>query len=642
MSLRGAADVREWSIASLVVCLLLAGITALLGAAGAAYYVSDRQQQWLHLESDLSRTTEQLATSLALAVWNIDREQIDEVAKSMMQDRNVFAIVVQAAGRTQTQTRDQDWKATRGTAVFARSGLLVEERGIVFSGEVIGSVQAFFTPRFVEESLRRSRQTIVSMILLLDMVLVILLYGLLWRTVLRPLKRVERYASDVSAGRDAGTIGPGRLFQGELESLRKSITSMVGELDRRYAESRALSDHLRLELDEKRKSEEARLHLQAQLAQAQKLESLGRIAGGLAHDFNNILLVVLGYAELMLNQLPASFAQRKELMEIIAGAERASALTRKLLAIGRNQPLDVRSLDLNEVIRHALKLIRRIVPEDVQIQTFLCSEVAHIAADRSQLEQLLMNLCINARDAMPGGGILKIQTSLSSETGDLAQLGAPTHSSSCVVLQVADTGVGMDESTQFKAFDPFFTTKASGKGTGLGLATVHGVMKQHGGDIQVESEPGHGTSFRLLFPRAPGAVTEAISETAPEPSPGSGETILVVEDDAAVREVIACSLRHLGYEVIVARGAGEAFRLARSRKSIDLLLTDVVMPRMNGRQLSIAIRKTHPGIAVLFMSGYTQNIFSRGEIDEKRVAFLPKPFGETALSQKVREALQAG
>jgi two-component system, cell cycle sensor histidine kinase and response regulator CckA len=385
-----------------------------------------------------------------------------------------------------------------------------------------------------------------------------------------------------------------------------------------------------------------RQQLEAQLRVSQKMEGIGRLAGGIAHDFNNLLTAILGYSELMEAQLPDDEDLRSSLREIHHAGERAAALTRQLLAFSRRQVLQPRLLDLNAVVSEVEKLLRRLIGEDVALVTRLDPALGSIKADPGQLEQVLMNLAVNARDAMPEGGTLTVETAnIMLDTG-FAMANPGARSGEYAVLTVADTGIGMSDEVRSHVFEPFFTTKERGKGTGLGLATAYGIVKQSDGYITVDSEPGHGTTFRIYFPRAAGAAAASGRGERSALSPRGTETILLVEDESGVRRLSRTILEALGYTVLEAASGDEALEIARSHAGeIHLVATDVIMPGMSGRVLWDRWRVLRPDSRVLFMSGYTDDAIARHGVLEPGIAFLQKPFTPFSLAQKVREVLDA-
>ena len=384
-----------------------------------------------------------------------------------------------------------------------------------------------------------------------------------------------------------------------------------------------------------------RKRLQQQLMQSQKMESVGLLAGGIAHDFNNILSVILGRSELLQEEIPQDTPQREDIDEILAAAERAKDLTRQLLAFSRKQVLEVKTIDLGDVVHNMQKMIRRLLGEHITVAVLPPSGTHCVDADISQIEQVVMNLCVNARDAMPQGGTLSLEVdTVHLDTEDLvAHPGI--QAGQYVMLSVSDTGMGMSEETRRHIFDPFFTTKKKGMGTGLGLAMVYGIVKQHGGGIWVYSEEGHGTIFKIYLPAVVDATPDMLPDVTETTSPGRGETVLVVEDDLPVRKLICQRLNRLGYVVLEAADVEESLRIARSDAKIDLLLTDVIMPGMNGREVWKKISEIRPEIRTLFMSGYTEDVIAHHGVLNPGIHFISKPFSELAFSRKIREVLDA-
>jgi two-component system, cell cycle sensor histidine kinase and response regulator CckA len=383
--------------------------------------------------------------------------------------------------------------------------------------------------------------------------------------------------------------------------------------------------------------------LEEQLAQSQKMDAIGQLAGGIAHDFNNLLTVIMSYGSLLLNDLDEGDPRRDDAQEIANAAARASGLTHQLLAFSRKQILEPRLMSVNDVVNGVEKLLRRLIGEDIELATTLEPDLYSINADPGQLEQVLINLAVNSRDAMPEGGRLHISTAntfLSAEHGGRQLSASPGQ---YIMLAVSDTGVGMSREIQRRMFEPFFTTKGQGKGTGLGLATVYGIIKQSGGDVWIYSEPGKGTTFKVYFPRAgEGPALHLVAENT-QMSPRGTETILVVEDDPALRALSARVLEANGYTVLLARNGIEALAIASGYAGhIDMVATDVVMPKMNGRPLVEKLTETRQGMRVLFMSGYTDDEVMRRGVIDGHAAFLQKPFTPPQFARKVREVLDQG
>jgi len=385
-----------------------------------------------------------------------------------------------------------------------------------------------------------------------------------------------------------------------------------------------------------------RKRLEEQLLQSQKMEAVGQLAGGVAHDFNNILTAIVGYTDLLAAEVEDNERQLEDLEEIRKAARRAAALTRQLLAFSRKQVLEPRIIDVNGVVMNLDKMLRSLISENIELKTDLADDLAAARADPNQIEQVIMNLAINARDAMPDGGTVTIETRNATLDDAYAAQHVSVIPGEYVMLAVSDTGCGMDERTKSRIFEPFFTTKPAGRGTGLGLSTVYGIVKQTGGNIWLYSEPGKGTTFKIFLP-AIAALPEDIGKVAPAEAVRRGAgTVLVVEDDEQLRRLTHRALDAQGYTVLVADRGGTALDIARRHKGdIDLLLTDVIMPDTNGRKLAETIRAARPSLRVLYMSGYPDGAIASHGMLEPGVAYLAKPFTTEAITRKVREVLEA-
>jgi two-component system, cell cycle sensor histidine kinase and response regulator CckA len=379
--------------------------------------------------------------------------------------------------------------------------------------------------------------------------------------------------------------------------------------------------------------------LEDHFRQAQKMEAVGRLAGGVAHDFNNLLMVIGGYAEVILSELPSDDPLYEKGKAIQQAADRATTLTRQLLAFSRKQLLELKVVDVNAIVADMERLLRPLIGENVKLATLLAPQAALTRADAGQLEQVLMNLVVNGRDAMPGGGTLTIQTQTTVVDGNHRRVQQFIRPGNYVVLSVSDTGMGMDKETQSRIFEPFFTTKEKGKGTGLGLSTVYGIVKQSGGYVMVQSEKGQGSTFQIYLPQVDGTA-EDNSSPAPDATLGGSETVLLVEDEDSVRQLVRDTLEAKGYSVLEAKSGEEGLETAaRHQGTIQLVITDVVMPGMNGRELVKKLAGTNPTTKVLYLSGYTEDIIANDGAIESGTAFLQKPFSLQNLSRKVREVL---
>jgi CheY-like chemotaxis protein len=378
-----------------------------------------------------------------------------------------------------------------------------------------------------------------------------------------------------------------------------------------------------------------------QSQQARRMEAIGRLAGGIAHDFNNLLTIIKGYTELARERTEGQTALRNDIERIDDATERAAALVRQLLAFSRKQVLQPKNLDLNAIVGGLEQLLRRLLGEDIRMHVKMCAELGTIKADPSQIEQVLMNLVVNARDAMPHGGKLIVETCNTELDHAYASDHVSVKPGRYVMLAVSDSGTGMSPETVAHIFEPFFTTKGGTRGTGLGLSTSYGIVKQSGGYIWVYSEPEHGTTFKVYLPRVDESAEPAAAVRLKTVPQKGTETILLVEDEEAVRDLTETVLTSYGYKVIVTQDPENAQAIAATGLLIHMVLTDVVMPSMSGRELARKLTQKNPNLRVLYMSGYTDDIIAAGGVLEAGIAFLQKPFTPAMLAQKVREVLDA-
>jgi PAS domain S-box-containing protein len=435
----------------------------------------------------------------------------------------------------------------------------------------------------------------------------------------------------------------GRALEGEVETRTFRARTVEGVEHVVRTTSRALVrggtvvgvSGVLIDITELRRAEE-------QLRVAQKMEAVGQLAGGVAHDFNNLLSVILSYAGFVADAVRDREQAFADVEEIRKAGERAASLTRQLLVFSRKQVLQPQVIDLNQLARDCEKMLRRLIGEDIELVQRLAADIGPIKADPGQVEQVIMNLVVNARDAMPGGGKLTIETSNVEIGKKYSVRDAAVKPGQYVMLVVTDTGVGMDDDTKQRLFEPFFTTKEVGKGTGLGLSTVYGIVRESGGSIWVFSELGIGTTFKIYFPRLLERTSQAVRAKISDRPEAGTEAILLVEDDRSVRRLAVRVLRGAGYEVVEAGDGNEALRSFEQRAGdFQLLLTDVVMPNMSGRQLAERLSRMQPGIKILYMSGYTDNAIERHGVLDPDTAFIGKPFTGKDLSKKVREVLDA-
>ncbi|MGB3095798.1 MAG: PAS domain S-box protein [Candidatus Deferrimicrobiaceae bacterium] len=441
-------------------------------------------------------------------------------------------------------------------------------------------------------------------------------YEELWKTLTR---------GDVWSGVFQNLRKDGTLY--EEEAVISPVRDASGEVINYVAVKRDVTNERRVE---------------EQLRQAQKMEAVGRLAGGIAHDFNNLLTAITGYTDLLLMDLPEGELAHREVLEIRKAGDRAASLTRQLLAFSRRQVLQPKVLDLNQVVTDMEKLLRRLIGENIELVTSLSDDLGHVKADPGQIEQVIVNLAVNSRDAMPNGGRLILETSKMEIDESYANRHDPVLPGSYAILAVTDTGVGMDASTMARLFEPFFTTKEVGKGTGLGLATVYGIVKQSGGYVWAYSEVGRGTTFKVLLPGEEEVAELAEKEVAYLYPSGGEETVLVVEDEKLVRDLVREILSQHRYKVLEASRGTEALEVSgRHKGPIHLLVSDVVMPGMTGPELARRLTALRPEMGVLFMSGYTDDAILHHGVLEHGAEFLQKPFKASALGAKVRKVLDA-
>jgi two-component system cell cycle sensor histidine kinase/response regulator CckA len=436
-----------------------------------------------------------------------------------------------------------------------------------------------------------------------------------------------------SIGEDLAVLA---VKQGVTDYLLKDRLGRLGQAVKNALEQKRLRD-------EQRQAQKSLEESERRLRLAQKMEAIGQLAGGVAHDFNNLLTIIMGYGEIMLSTLRSDDPARELINEIRKAGDRAASLTRQLLAFSRQQVLEPRVLDLNTIVSDTEKMLRRLIGEDISLTTIMDPALERVKVDPGQMEQIILNLAVNARDAMPQGGKLTIETGNVRLDESYAQAHPEVKPGRYVLLAVSDTGCGMDEATKAHIFEPFFTTKGPGKGTGLGLATVYGIVKQSGGFIYVYSELGRGTTFKIYLPLVKETASRGKSVAGLRKSASGTETLLLVEDEDAVRALTRHALKMCGYTVLEAGHSDEAIRICKHHEGvIHLLVSDVVMPQMGGRQLAERLLAMRPKMRVLYLSGYTDDAVVRHGILQAEVAFLQKPFTINALANKVREVLDTG
>jgi len=629
--------------------LLVTGVAILLASIGfLGYEVYSFRSAMVR---DLDTLAEMIGSNSTGALVFDDAGVAQETLSALAARSSVeSAFLLDASGERFAQfTRDG---VPDGATVEARTwerdgsvfdgGRLISARTITMDGERLGRVVLISDMGELTKRLRRYASA-MGAILAVTALIAVFLAAKLQRALTRPIRQLSEAARSVTERRDY-SLRVGRCADDEVGVLTDAFNGMLEEIELRDEALQATHDHLELQveertaelrrqIDEREQAEQALEDSEEKLRQSQKMESIGRLAGGVAHDFNNLLTVINGYSQLMVRRLKSGDPLRDNATEVLKAGERASALTGQLLAFSRKQILSPRVIDLGDTIRDMGRMLERLIGEGISLQLELGDDPAHVRADLSQIEQVIMNLAINAKDAMDGRGTLR----LILHEHDSSDSGA------CVELEVRDSGCGIDPDTLAQIFEPFFTTKESGKGTGLGLSTVYGIVRQSGGDIEVESEPSQGTVFRVRLPKvdAPldGDATPIDDSTS---IPSGQETVLLVEDEAMVRQLTGDILEELGYRILEASNGGEAL-LACERHAgpIDLMLSDVVMPQMSGPELLERVNELRPHTKVLFMSGYSEEAVSREGAFRTGVPLLKKPFSPDHLARKVREVLEA-
>jgi signal transduction histidine kinase len=476
------------------------------------------------------------------------------------------------------------------------------------------------------EQLNRSNERLILLLFVFALVLLTLIYTSLVHWVSQPLRKIMA-----------------SLKRNDPKPIEKMCWdhSEFGELARTTRKFFEQRDNLIREMEERRVTEEALRKSEEELRHSQKMEAVGRLAGGVAHDFNNLLTAIIGYAELISTRTTSNALAKQNADLIRKAGEQAAALTRQLLAFSRKQILQPKVIDLNALVVEMEKLLRRVIGERFDLQSHPDAEMGRVKADPSQIEQVVLNLGVNARDAMPTGGKLIIRTSNARLDSTAApQISASLKPGDYIVLSVTDTGAGMDEETKSHIFEPFFTTKGPGKGTGLGLATVYGIVRQTGGGISVESEPGKGSTFRIYLPQVTAPVDFTKTALAPVDKSENFETVLVVEDEEIVRELVCEVLQEQGYNILCARDGVDALEMAGSFEgTIHLLVTDVIMPNMNGQELAAKLSTLRPDMKVLYVSGYSDNDIGDHGVLDPRFELLQKPFTPQTLARKIRDVI---
>ncbi len=455
-----------------------------------------------------------------------------------------------------------------------------------------------------------------------------------WYLVSRHLITIQRYTRRITFKKQQEPLILDRPVNKRTKD--DELASTVDAINFMY--SKAIEAYRKLEYETSEK-----IKLEQQLRHVQKMESIGRLAAGIAHDYNNVLSVIIGYSDLLLATIPPNDPIREKIKFIHDSGSKAATLTRQLLAFSRKQVLEKRVISINTIIRNFIKILDKIVGEDIVITTYLSEENCTVEADPGQIEQIIMNLVVNAKDAMPNSGEIIIETAAIQLDQHYVNKHIEVKPGQYVLMAISDTGEGVDKDVLSKIFDPFFTTKERGKGTGLGLATVYGIVKQHDGYIFAYSEKNRGTTFKIYLPACKKTAEETESKFAAKVLPQGKETILIVDDNISIRQLIVETLKQLGYNCLQAESGKDAINILRQYSGeVHLLLTDVVMPGMSGRALAETIRKERPEMKVIFMSGYTENIIAHHGVLEQGINYISKPITPVTLTQKIRRVLHDG
>jgi hypothetical protein len=593
-----------------------------------------------------------LAQTVRLGVFAENTDLLNTEASGILGNQGVRAVAIynvegkvlacQRLPGSAPSSGDEKWDGATGEAVKKSANPLLVRKGnnfaflsrVVLEAPAAGEDEMYFGARPRGENVQPIgfvRVELDGRILRKDLdalLLVSLLIGVaslffgsivayfIARKITKPLNRLTAGVNAFGAGGRYERIDAASAD--EIGKLAAAFNNMVDSLEKREAEKDVLEEQLR---------------------QAQKMEAVGTLAGGVAHDFNNILTAIIGYGSMLKNTLPVEEKLWSYADQVVRAGERAATLTQRLLAFSRKQTNNPVSLDLNDVVRNMEKMLTRLISENIEMQCQFAEEHAVVRADAGQMDQVLMNLVTNARDAMPQGGVLTITTGVAMLADDFAKRHELEKSGEYVVMSVNDNGVGMNEKIRERIFDPFFTTKEVGKGTGLGLSTVYGIVKQHGGGIELDSEPGRGTSIRIYLPRVE-PVVEITDTMVPVQYRGNGESILVAEDDMSVMSFIKKVLEMNGYRVVEApNGVDAILRFSAAPSDISLALLDVIMPGKNGREVYEEITRIRPGMKVLFMSGYTDEVIDGAMTVNGEINLIFKPLRPEELLKRVKESL---
>ncbi len=577
------------------------------------------------LKSELDNIVGSNESFIEESLWILDTRLLNLVMQGFLVNGDiVFAQIADDNGQTIVSygTLDSDNVIIKTIPLFH-----LDEGKNIFLGKLTVAASKLSAVREAESSIMI---TLLQSLLLMSIISVSIIY-IFWHLVSRHLITIQQYTRRITFKERQEPLVLDR--QVNRHTKDDELASTVDAINFMY--SKAIEAYRKLENETSEK-----IKLEQQLLQVQKIESIGRLAAGVAHDFNNVLSVIIGYSDLLLATITANDPIREKIKRIHESGSQAATLTRQLLAFSRKQVLEKKVISINTIIRNFLKILGKMVGEDIVITTYLSEENCTVEADPGQIEQVIMNLIVNARDAMPNGGEIIIETAEVQLDQHYVNKRNEVKPGPYVLMAFSDTGEGMDEKVLSKIFDPFFTTKEYGKGTGLGLATVYGIVKQHDGYIYAYSEKGRGTTFKIYLPASKKIAEEIESKSTVKALLEGNETILIVDDNASIRQLIVETLKPLGYNCMQAVSGKDAINVLRKYSGeVHLLLTDVVMPGMSGRELAEIIREERPEMKVIFMSGYTENIIAHHGVLEQGINYISKPVTPVTLTQKIWSVL---
>ena len=589
-------------------------------------YYQQYQSKISFLNNELDNIVASSRSFIEKSLWILDTRTLNLVIRGFLLNGDiVFAQITDENGEAIVSygKPDIDNDIKRTIPLYYR-----DEGKNVFLGKLTIAASKRSAFREIESSIMI---TLFQSLLLMAIISLSIIY-IFWYLVSRHLIAIQRYTRRITFEKQPPPLILDRPVNRHTKD--DELASTVDAIN--YMHRKAIEAYRKLENETSEK-----IKLEQQLRQVQKMESIGRLAAGIAHDFNNVLSVIIGYSDLLLTTIPSNDPIHEKIKRIHDSGSRAATLTRQLLAFSRKQVLEKKVISINTIIRNFLKILGKMVGEDIVITTYLSEESCIVEADPGQIEQIIMNLIVNAKDAMPNGGEIIIETARINLDKHYVNKHIEVKPGQYVLMAISDTGEGMDEDVLSKIFDPFFTTKEQGKGTGLGLATVYGIVKQHDGYIYAYSEKNRGTTFKIYLPASKKTEEETESKSTARTLLQGNETILIVDDNASIRQLIVETLKPLGYNCLQAASGKDAMDVLRKYKGeVHLLITDVVMPGMSGRELAETIREERPEMKVIFMSGYTENIIAHHGVLEQGINYISKPITPVTLTQKIRSVLR--